>query len=132
MESLHILALTAAILALYQIFLSINVIRNRFKFQVSLGHANHKPLEAAMRAQANFIEYTPITLILLFLLVLFQIKPIYMWLLCGFFVVGRLSHSYGMLVMEQRERFSLLGRRIGMVTTFLIMIISAISLMVMI
>ena len=57
----------AALLALYYIYLSINVVKIRKAEGISLGNGSHASLERATRAHGNFIEYVPFALILIFL-----------------------------------------------------------------
>ena len=58
----------AGLAALFLIFLSIRVIGLRRSKKVSVGHQGDAEIERAMRVQANFAEYTPLALILLFLI----------------------------------------------------------------
>ena len=57
--------LYAALAALILIMLSINVIRGRRLFSAALGDGAGPEMTRRIRAQANFIEYTPIFLIML-------------------------------------------------------------------
>ena len=57
----------AAFSGILLIFLSWNIIRIRRKRQVALNDGGHLDLQRAIRAQANFSEFTPIFLILLFI-----------------------------------------------------------------
>ena len=56
----------AAILAILYIQLSFRVIKLRRAKRISLGDGGDKSLQAAIRTHANFIEYVPFSLILLF------------------------------------------------------------------
>lgn len=129
MQALHTLFITTGLLAIFFIGLSITVIVNRFKFRLAIGHGQHPPLEAAMRAHANFAEYVPLILTMLYFMTLFDSQPFFFTGLCIWLFLARLSHAYGLLVMEQSSRYSLLPRRIGMLSTFLIILWCAISLM---
>ena len=62
-----IISTYAALLAFYYIYLSFNVIKVRRKEQISLGDNGNVKLQRAVRAHANFMEYVPFTIILLFL-----------------------------------------------------------------
>jgi len=90
---LQITALYASLLAFIYIKLSVNVIKLRKFHKVSLGHKNHKDLEQAIRAQANFIEYVPFALILLSCLEINKIHPIIVFVLGGLLLVGRFLHA---------------------------------------
>ena len=90
---LQITALYASLLAFIYIKLSTNVIELRRLHKVSLGHKNHKDLEQSIRAQANFIEYVPLGLILLCCLEINKIPPLIVFLLGGLLLVGRFLHA---------------------------------------
>jgi|TARA_B100001105_G_C22297560_1_gene402329 hypothetical protein len=90
---LQITALYASLLAFIYIKLSTNVIKLRRFHKVSLGHKNHKDLEQAIRAQANFIEYVPFGLILLSCLEINKIHPLIVFILGGLLFVGRFLHA---------------------------------------
>ena len=68
MDYTVIISSYAALLALYYIYLSVNVIKIRKAEGISLGNGSNTALERATRAHGNFIEYVPISLILVFLL----------------------------------------------------------------
>ena len=90
---LQITALYASLLAFIYIKLSTNVIKLRRFHKVSLGYKNHKDLEQAIRAQANFIEYVPFSLILLSCLEINKIHPLIVFILGGLLLVGRFLHA---------------------------------------
>jgi hypothetical protein len=90
---LQITALYASLLAFIYIKLSTNVIKLRRFHKVSLGHKNHKDLEQAIRAQANFIEYVPFGLILLSCLEINKIHSLIVFILGGLLFVGRFLHA---------------------------------------
>ena len=83
---LQITAIYASLLAFIYIKLSTNVIKLRRLHKVSLGHKDHKDLEQAIRAQANFIEYVPFGLILLSCLEINKIHPVIVFSLGGFII----------------------------------------------
>jgi uncharacterized membrane protein YecN with MAPEG domain len=60
-----ITSLYTALLALILIFLSIKIIQNRRSSKISLGENGDDFLQRKIRAHGNFIEYTPIFLIML-------------------------------------------------------------------
>ena len=103
---LQITALYASLLAFIYIKLSTNVIELRRLHKVSLGHKNHKDLEQSIRAQANFIEYVPLSLILLSCLEINKIHPIIVFLLGGLLFVGRFLHakSFTMPNIDQAKK----------------------------
>ena len=90
--------ITAGLLALLLLFLSALVIAGRVKFKIDLGDGGNEQMRQRMRAQANFVEYVPMALILLMLVETAAIGP-------GWFagamgatlVVARLWHAQGLL-----------------------------------
>jgi uncharacterized membrane protein YecN with MAPEG domain len=90
-------AFYASLLGLLLIFLSARVSRNRRRAKVSLGIGEDAILEKTVRAHANFCEYVPLALILLFVLEL-EISQIWLLHLLGaMLLVGRLLHAYGVM-----------------------------------
>ena len=103
---LQITAIYASLLAFIFVRLSTNVIKLRRQYKISLGHKNHKDLEQAIRAHANFIEYVPFGLILLSCLEVNKIHPVIVFLLGGLLLVGRFLHakSFTMPNIDQSKR----------------------------
>lgn len=86
----------ASLLGLLLIYLSARVSMNRRRTKVSLGLGEDAGLERANRAQGNFVEYVPISLILLLLL---EQEVTQMWLLHllgAMLLLGRLMHAWGL------------------------------------
>ena len=107
-------ALYAALCGLGLVFLSIRVIRLRREHHISYGHQGNADLERAMRVQANFVEYTPIALILL---MLSEMGGMPIWEVHVFgvaFIVARVSHFIGFRTDEAPMIF----RVGGMLLTF--------------
>jgi len=90
---LQITAIYASLLAFIFVRLSTNVIKLRRQYKISLGHKNHKDLEQAIRAHANFIEYVPFGLILLSCLEVNKIHPVIVFSLGGLLFIGRFLHA---------------------------------------
>ena len=79
---LLITAFFSSILALIFYKLSINVIKLRRKYKISLGSSKkHKDLEQAIRAHGNLSEFLPIGLILLACLEINHIPKIIVFIL---------------------------------------------------
>jgi hypothetical protein len=85
----------AAGAALINIWLGTRVSRLRLRHKVSLGDAGNDWIVCRMRAQANFIEYTPFFLILLALVELAGGSPNWLWAVGILYIVGRLLHPFG-------------------------------------
>ena len=86
----------AAGAALVNLWLAVRVGRLRAAYKVSVGDGDVPALVARMRAQANFIEYTPIFLILLGLVELARGSATWLWLVAILFIVARVLHAFGM------------------------------------
>ncbi|MBQ4852048.1 MAPEG family protein [Pseudoalteromonas sp. MMG012] len=119
------ISLYAALLILFYIKLSFEIIAIRKKQKVGLGDGGNRSLTNAIRAHANFSEYTPLTLILLFIL---EFQGISSWVVhtAGVvFLVARVIHWQAI----KRENLKL--RVVGMALTFLVLSgLSATSLIV--
>ena len=116
-----ILPVYAAFLAIFFVVHSIRTIRQRRKLKIGLGDAGNKDMQRAMRVHANFAEYVPLCLLMIYLV---EQSGVYAWFvhaLCLGLLVGRLSHAYG--VSQQRENFRF--RIAGMSLTFTVLIACA-------
>ena len=109
-----IIALYAGLLGLVFLYLSVQVIGHRRRVRVALGVAGDARLERAARVQANFAEYTPLILLLVWLVEMSRYPAWVVHGLGGALLVGRVVHAYG--VSQVREDFRL--RVTGMVLTF--------------
>lgn len=82
--------------ALINIWLAIRCARVRMATKVMLGDGSDPRLVAAMRAQANFVEYTPFVLILIALIELAVGSHTWLWLVGIVYLLGRLVHVFGL------------------------------------
>jgi uncharacterized membrane protein YecN with MAPEG domain len=82
--------------ALLNIWLGMRVGQMRKAHRVSIGDGGAQPLLARMRAQANFVEYTPFFLILLGLIELATGSAGWLWAVGALYMVVRLLHAFGM------------------------------------
>jgi uncharacterized membrane protein YecN with MAPEG domain len=89
------LTITAAA-ALLNIWLAIRVGRLRVGKRISIGHAGDPLVETRMRAQANYVEYTPFVLILLGLIELAKGSQTWLWLVAIAYILARIAHAFGM------------------------------------
>ncbi|QIG78516.1 MAPEG family protein [Stakelama tenebrarum] len=87
---------TAAAAALCNLWLAMRIgaLRNREK--VLIGDGGHPLLIARMRAQANFVEYTPIFLILMALVELAGGMTLALWIIGALYIVARILHGLGL------------------------------------
>jgi uncharacterized membrane protein YecN with MAPEG domain len=96
MTVLPITLTISAAAALINLWLSIRVSRVRIASKVLIGDGNVPMLAARMRAHANFIEYTPMFLILLGLVELARGSATWLWLVAIVFILSRILHVFGM------------------------------------
>ena len=110
--------LFAALLALMFVLLSANIVRLRFREQVSLGDGGNPSLNIAIRIQANFVEYVPFTLLLMWLLESIDLSPArVLWI--GFALV--LSRIFHVLGMSFPKKLMIL-RQISVILSFVILV----------
>ena len=114
----------------YLIGLSINVIYNRGTFGVAIGSNGVATLEYAIRAQANFIEYTIFFLLQIISLEIIGAKKKVLIITGVIFFIGRIFHSISLTYVEIIHN-TLIFRQIGMMLTFSILIINAILLIML-
>jgi len=116
-----ITGLYAAILALIQVKLTLNVVKIRRGQKISIGDGGDEALARAMRVHGNFIETVPIALILI-LIAEFSGGPF--WALHAFggaLVLGRILHMIGLSSAQAPGKF----RFYGMVLTLSVIILAA-------
>lgn len=116
----------AALFGLILIVLSLRTIRVRRRLQVAIGHRDNADLERAMRVHANFCEYVPIALLLIYLLEVSTGASYWIHVLGGALLVGRLLHAYGVSQSRENLRF----RVTGMVLTFTVIISAALRILI--
>ena len=68
----------------------------RTKAKISIGDGGDPKLIARMRAQANFVEYTPIVLVLIAAIELSQGSSTWLWVVAALYLLGRVAHGLGM------------------------------------
>jgi uncharacterized membrane protein YecN with MAPEG domain len=113
-------SLYTALLALILIFLSIKIIQNRRSAKISLGENGDDFLHRKIRAHGNFIEYTPIFLIMLILVEINGLDKYFIHFFGIIFISGRALHAYGIMVAEVRAK-NFLFRQAGMFCTFFLL-----------
>lgn len=92
--SIPVTAITAGLLSLFLIVLSYRVIKIRRKNRISLGDGDNVDLRRAMRGQANFVEYAPVGIMLLFIAELQSLWIVPLTILAAILLAGRLMHGY--------------------------------------
>ena len=110
--------LYAGLCGLLFIWLSWKVIVERQRSKVGLGDGGDPDLQRAIRVHANFIEYTPLALVLLALV---DVMSGHDWLVHAFgiaLVVSRLLHAQGLGSTAGYSR----GRYFGTLGTWLVIV----------
>ena len=121
--SLTITPLYAGIMALMLVVLSVRVVNIRRSLRVPIGDGGSRLLLRRIRAQANFAEYVPMTILLMALAEL-QGVPVWIIHLIGLMLlVGRIVHSSNI----SRESETIAIRVVGMVFTFNAVIFAALA-----
>jgi len=115
---MKILPIYASLLAVLFVYLSIRTIRLRRTLSIGLGHADNPLMLRAMRVHANFAEYVPLALLLIFLVETSAANVLFVHALGAALLIARLSHAYG--VSQHPENFKF--RVFGMATTFTVLL----------
>ncbi len=95
-SALPITLVAAGGAALINFWLAMRTGSARRAAKVSIGDGGDMPLIARMRAQANFIEYTPIVLILIGAIELSRGTSTWLWAVSALYLLGRVGHGIGM------------------------------------
>jgi uncharacterized membrane protein YecN with MAPEG domain len=120
--------LYAALCGLLLLVLVVVVVVLRQKHRVDTGDGGHADLARAMRVQANFVEYVPLTLLLLFMLEMSR-QPVWaLHLLGAGLFLGRVLHAWGYL-SSPRLTF---GRAAGILLTLGVLAVTALWLLVVV
>jgi len=106
-----------ALSAIILIFLSIKIIQNRRSSKIAIGDESNDFLQRKIRAHGNFIEYTPIFLIMLILVEMAGLNKYFIHFFGIIFIAGRLSHAFGISIAEIKNK-NFIFRQVGMVCTF--------------
>nr|WP_047167874.1 MAPEG family protein [Sphingomonas sp. Y57] len=99
--------------AIVNIWLAIRIVTIRVKGKVLVGDGGNALLSARMRAQANFIEYTPLVLILMGLIEFARGTNNWLWGAGIVYIIGRVLHPFGL----DRQTANPL-RAVGILTTW--------------
>lgn len=113
-----ITSLYAGIAALLLVVLSLRVIRARYATRIEIGDGGDPGLIRRIRAQANFVEYVPVALIVI---ALAEANGAERWLLHALgagLIVGRVAHGIGFVATAGPGA----GRAIGMLLTYLVLV----------
>ena len=120
---MNISILFTIIFIIFYLILTIITINVRKSSKVAYGDDNNKKLIKAIRAHANFFEFTVFFIISSFLLEILDANQIYVLFVNIVFLLGRISHAYSML--KEKTLF----RVIGMMATLNIYALNCIYLL---
>ncbi|MBW4517931.1 MAG: MAPEG family protein [Timaviella obliquedivisa GSE-PSE-MK23-08B] len=115
----------AAILGLVFVALSIRTLLLRRQLGVAIGDGDQPMLARAVRVHANFAEYVPLSLLLIYFLETQTRANLCIHILCSALVIGRITHAIGVSQVKETFRY----RVIGMVITFTVIISASLGLM---
>ncbi len=124
---LTITPIYAALIALLFLALSLNVIRQRFMGQISVGDGGNKALIKAIRTHSNCVEYAPFTLLLIAMAEIQGAGGVLVNLMSLAILSGRLLHAYGF----GRTPQIVILRRTGMLLTFAAILVAAVTNLVL-
>ena len=114
---LQVTLAAAAAAAILNFWLAIRCGAVRVSAKVNIGDGGFEPLERRMRAQANFVEYTPFVLALIAVIELAGRGESWLAYVAGIYFIARIAHAFGM------DGGSLqIGRMIGIMVTFLVLL----------
>lgn len=119
-------AIYCACLALIFVVLSARTLLLRRKLGIGVGDGSDRRLTKAIRAHSNFAEYTPICLILIYLLETVVGAQSMVHVYGVILVLGRAIHAYGVSQVKENYRF----RVTGMACTFVVLIGCSIRVLV--
>jgi uncharacterized protein len=120
---MQIIGLYSGILTLVYLYLCIAIVKLRYKHKVKLGEGDTKELQQAIRAQANFIEYVPLALVLIILLSFTLASDWLIHAAASVLVVARILHAIGL----HQTSSSSFGRFWGTVLTWSLLLVLAIT-----
>ncbi len=120
--------LYAALCGLLLLVLGLVVVRLRRKHHVLTGDGGNTTLARAMRVQANFVEYVPLTLLLLFMLEMSRQPAWALHLLGAALFIGRLLHAWGYLLTPRLS----FGRALGIGLTWIVLGVTSVWLLLVV
>jgi len=94
--SLPITLTMAAAAGLINLWLAFRIGQVRISQKVSIGDGGNEFVIRRMRAQANFVEFTPFVLVLIAALELSGFGGTWLWAVGIIYMVSRLAHGLGM------------------------------------
>lgn len=87
---------SAAAAALLNVWLMIRIGAVRRANRITVGDGGNEALQRRMRAQANYIENTPIVLVLIAAIELAELGSWWLPIVAALYIAGRIAHALGM------------------------------------
>jgi hypothetical protein len=115
----------AAVFGLVFVVLSVRTLLLRRRLGIAIGDGDQPMLARAVRVHSNFAEYVPLSLILIYFLETQIGASPWIHVLCGAFLLGRITHAFGVSQVKENYRY----RVIGMALTFTVIICASVGLM---
>ena len=104
-----IIAVYTGVLALIFFVLSARTIQGRVAYRIALGDGDHPDMRSRMRAHANFAEYVPICLLMMWLLANMGFSATVIHVLGIMLVVARVLHPFGVHIRKSPNPPRLVG-----------------------
>ena len=114
-----------AVLAILFVALSVRTVRLRRRNRIAVGDGGNVELMRAMRVHANFAEYVPMTLLLIYMLESMTGISVLVHGLSVCLVAGRIAHAYGVSQVSENYRY----RVFGMAMTFAALVGAALGIL---
>ncbi len=106
---MYVTPVYAAVLALIFIALSVRTLQLRRRLNIAVGDSYDLQMLRSFRVHANFAEYVPLSLLLIYMYEAGNGMIHVVHALCIALIVGRLSHAYGVGRIEEDYRFRVFG-----------------------
>jgi uncharacterized protein len=126
LKNMYIVSLYSGIFGLFFVALSVRTLLLRRQFGIGIGSQDNSILTRAIRVHANFAEYIPLALILIYLLETQTSSNLWIHFICIALLTGRISHGYGVSQVQENFRY----RVIGMALTFMVIISTSVRLII--
>lgn len=120
--SVNISALYLSLTALLALLLAWRVSKFRLGNRVALGDDGGRPMQAAIRAHANLMEWGPLTLLLLLVAELQGFSILFVHAAGSAFFLSRVAHAYG---FSKTHGGSHPGRTLGALVNWLVLVVLA-------
>ena len=124
METLPVTSLLAGAAALFLVLLSFPVANHRRKTKLSTGDGGDEAFNRKVRAQANFIEYTPLAIVAIGLLEMNGFPQIWVCVFAATLAAARVLHAIGLIWNV------IIGRMLGAILTFATLLLAGGALVV--